>query len=110
MKSSRAISCVICLYETDVSRTIWDIRSMMMMMMMIEMVLETSVAYRHLSRLIAREDFIKSLWKYLYGGILDNMLFAHTLIVCNLFMSVIFSQPHASIFTSYFLSQSHCMH
>jgi hypothetical protein len=33
------------------------IRSLMMMMMMNEMVLETSVQYRHLTRLIAREDF-----------------------------------------------------
>jgi hypothetical protein len=36
---------------------------MMMMMMMMttttEMVLETSVSYRHLPRLIAREDFIE---------------------------------------------------
>jgi hypothetical protein len=35
------------------------IRSMMMMMMMTEMVLETSVSYRHLTWLIAGEDFIE---------------------------------------------------
>jgi hypothetical protein len=49
MKSSRAISRVRCLYRTDVSRTI---------MTMTEMVLETSVQYKHLTRPIAREDFI----------------------------------------------------
>jgi hypothetical protein len=32
---------------------------MMMMMMMTEMDIETSVYYVHLTRLIAREDFIK---------------------------------------------------
>jgi hypothetical protein len=32
----------------------------MMMMMMIKMVLEMSVQYRHLTRLIAREDFIEA--------------------------------------------------
>jgi len=32
---------------------------MMMMMMMTDMVVETSVQYGHLTRLIAREDFIK---------------------------------------------------
>jgi hypothetical protein len=32
---------------------------MMMMMMMTEMVFETSVQYRHLTWLIAREDYIK---------------------------------------------------
>jgi len=32
---------------------------MMMMMMMTEMILETSVSYTHLTRLIAREDFIE---------------------------------------------------
>jgi hypothetical protein len=45
MKSSRAISRVWCLYETDVSRT--------------EMALETSVSYRHQTRLMAQEGFIK---------------------------------------------------
>jgi hypothetical protein len=49
MKSSRAISSVSCPY--------WTI--LMMMMMMIEMVLETSAQYRHLTQLIAREDFIE---------------------------------------------------
>jgi len=53
MKSSRAISHVRCLYWTDVSRTT---RSLMMMT---EMVLETSVEYRHLRWPMVREVFIE---------------------------------------------------
>jgi hypothetical protein len=59
MKSSRAISPVRCLYWTDVSRTIRT------QMMMTEMVLETSVSYRHLTGLIVREDFIE--WNMAFG-------------------------------------------
>jgi hypothetical protein len=56
MKSFRAISRVKRLYETDVSRTI-SVR--IIPIMRTEMVLETSVSSRRLTRLIAREDFIK---------------------------------------------------
>jgi phosphate starvation-inducible membrane PsiE len=60
MKSSRAISHLKCLYVTDVSKAI---RSLMMMMM-IEMVLETSVQYRHLTRQLARKDFVEVVFTY----------------------------------------------
>jgi hypothetical protein len=40
---------------------------MMMMMMMTEMVIETSVQYVHLTRLIAQEDYIKMLSVVLRG-------------------------------------------
>jgi len=79
MKSSRVISRLRFLYETDVSRTvsviIIRIKSLMMMMMMMmtmmmtmmmmmmmmlaEMMLETSASYRHLTWPIAREYFIE---------------------------------------------------
>jgi hypothetical protein len=70
IKSFRAISRVRCLYETDVSRTISVIIIIIIiirdqekrrksLMMMTEMVLETSVSYRQLEWLIAREDFIE---------------------------------------------------
>jgi hypothetical protein len=52
IKSSRAISRVRCTLYTDVSMS-------MMMMMMTEMDIETSVYNVHLTWLIAREDFIK---------------------------------------------------
>jgi hypothetical protein len=60
MKSFWAISRIRCLYEADVSRTISIIiiirdLMMMMMMMMTEMVIETSVSYRHLTQLIAQK-------------------------------------------------------
>jgi hypothetical protein len=41
-----------------------DLMMMMMMMMMTEMALETSVSYGPLTRLIAREDFIK--YKFIF--------------------------------------------
>jgi hypothetical protein len=41
---------------------------MMMMMMMTEMDIETSVYYIHLTQLIAREDFIMKLYYYVIQG------------------------------------------
>jgi len=55
MKSYRTISHARCLYETD-----RDLRSdIRPLMMMTDMILETSVSYRHLTWLIAQEDFIE---------------------------------------------------
>jgi hypothetical protein len=48
MKSSRIISCVRCLYETDVSGAI-----------SVVIIIREIVSYRHLNLLIAREDFIE---------------------------------------------------
>jgi hypothetical protein len=48
MKFSRAISCVKCLYETDISRAI---SVLLIRDLLYQMVLETSVSYRHLTRL-----------------------------------------------------------
>jgi hypothetical protein len=60
IKFSRAISRVKCLYWTDVSRIISVIIFRdLTHLMTTQMVLETSVQYRHLTQLIAREDFIK---------------------------------------------------
>jgi hypothetical protein len=78
ISSSRVISRVRCIKETDVSRTISSLiirgvvcyRSSLCLiyiaphitslMMSTEMVLETSVSFIHLMRLIVREDFIES--------------------------------------------------
>jgi hypothetical protein len=53
IKSSRAISHVRCLYQTDILRAISVLISRDLM------ALKTSIAYRHLMRPIAQEDFIK---------------------------------------------------
>jgi hypothetical protein len=69
MKSSQDTSCVRCLYETDVSGTILIIiiirdliwsghNSPLMMLMRATTLPDPSVTYRHLTQLIAREDFM----------------------------------------------------
>jgi len=51
---------------------------MMMMMMAAAMLLETSVSYRHMMRLIAREDFVEfslhESWRIYKGNVLWEFL------------------------------------